>query len=691
MQPALQLEGQRGKARRERGAQLLRGNRGAAPACSPRSPRRVRADLGLLVLVVWFSRRRPQRLARLGFSRLGAGQARCGFAYALVVVRGALLRRRRLRHVPEPARRARGLGHRAGVSPCLRDDSASAARVCWLPCSRRRSGASGRARARRCARRCSMPPSRPRRRGARRSRPGRLTRSAPGASASSQTEPPTPPIPGWLDFVRWLAEGGRLLVWLAGSRSGGRPRAAGAGCGARRCRCGCGRAPAQPRAELDIRPESLPADIGAAVRSVARRRSPRRPVAAVPRRPVAARASFPVPIREASTEGDCVASRGALPPPRGAFFARLVDAWQLAVYGARPRARARPSPLRRFRPPTAARGGAGAHDRDDDAHRAGYLGGLAGPCRRAGWRDRSSGSKSRWLARPAVRRPTTSSRPRAGAQPGGRVSAEQPGRAAAARSRLLLSTRGWDMFPGREAARLGRSWRPPGAAGAFGATRRWVPIRSARALKVAAAGGPRTGARQRSPPAGAHRLRRAATSAPPLAGARLPLGARRSARGRRAALAVERGRGAPVRASPAAATSPPSPLALLTTACVADHALALAAALQLGGGDPVWFVDEETQRPSSGLAVAVPPALLLAPRRSALPWRGPRFGPLGRRPARERRSIREQVRHRRPHRRRRGPPARASCARSKRSATADRPASRRHFAGGAAGDRARDP
>jgi hypothetical protein len=43
-----------------------------------------------------------------------------------------------------------------------------------------------------------------------------------------------------------------------------------------------------------------------------------------------------VPIRAASTEGECVAlARARLDAERGTFFARLVSAWQLAVYGAR--------------------------------------------------------------------------------------------------------------------------------------------------------------------------------------------------------------------------------------------------------------------------------------------------------------------------------------------------------------------
>ena len=44
-----------------------------------------------------------------------------------------------------------------------------------------------------------------------------------------------------------------------------------------------------------------------------------------------------VPIRAASTEGECVslASR-RLPTPSTAFFERLVRAWQTSVYGAHP-------------------------------------------------------------------------------------------------------------------------------------------------------------------------------------------------------------------------------------------------------------------------------------------------------------------------------------------------------------------
>jgi len=148
------------------------------------------------------------------------------------------------------------------------------------------------------------------------------------------------PDPFWLDLVRWLAEGGRGLVWLLGAAAvvaaivtarrwlaihGGAIRAGGA------------RLPSHVR-ELDIRPETLPADIGAAVRAlwVA---GERRAALSLLYRGALSRLvhSYQVAIGDSSTEGDCLRlARAALPAERGDFVAKLIGAWQLAVYGDRP-------------------------------------------------------------------------------------------------------------------------------------------------------------------------------------------------------------------------------------------------------------------------------------------------------------------------------------------------------------------
>jgi Domain of unknown function (DUF4129) len=152
--------------------------------------------------------------------------------------------------------------------------------------------------------------------------------------------PPSSPDPWLLEFARWLAEGGRLLVWLGGAAAlaallvGARRWLAVRGDAARRAGA---RLPSHVR-ELDIRPQSLPADIGAAVRA-AWLAGQRRVALSLLYRGALSRLvhSLGVPIEDASTEGDCVRlARVVLPAERSAFVARLVLAWQLAVYGNRP-------------------------------------------------------------------------------------------------------------------------------------------------------------------------------------------------------------------------------------------------------------------------------------------------------------------------------------------------------------------
>lgn len=144
----------------------------------------------------------------------------------------------------------------------------------------------------------------------------------------------------WLaELMRWIAESGRALVWL-----GGAVLVALLLVGMRRwILVRGGFVPARRAAlpshvqDLDIRPESLPDAIGAAAAQLWQRGESRAALSLLYRgalsRLVHAHA---VPIRAASTEGECVAlARARLDAQRSAFFARLVQAWQLAVYGAR--------------------------------------------------------------------------------------------------------------------------------------------------------------------------------------------------------------------------------------------------------------------------------------------------------------------------------------------------------------------
>jgi hypothetical protein len=147
-------------------------------------------------------------------------------------------------------------------------------------------------------------------------------------------------VPFWLDLARWLAEGGRGLVWLLGAAA-----AVAALVTARRwlavhgeaMRSRGARLPSHVR-ELDIRPESLPDDIGAAVRALWLAGERRAALSLLYRGALSRLVhSYEVAIGDASTEGDCIRlARAALPAERGDFVARLVGAWQLAVYGDRP-------------------------------------------------------------------------------------------------------------------------------------------------------------------------------------------------------------------------------------------------------------------------------------------------------------------------------------------------------------------
>lgn len=144
----------------------------------------------------------------------------------------------------------------------------------------------------------------------------------------------------WLrDFAKAVAEGARWLVWGLGAlalawlllrlRRWTQMRAAG------------GRPPGDTLpshvGSLDIRPLSLPDDIGGAVAALWQR-GQHRPALSLLYRGALSRLVHVhgVPVRAASTEGECVALAAArLPSGAQAFLVRLVDAWQLAAYGGR--------------------------------------------------------------------------------------------------------------------------------------------------------------------------------------------------------------------------------------------------------------------------------------------------------------------------------------------------------------------
>jgi hypothetical protein len=87
--------------------------------------------------------------------------------------------------------------------------------------------------------------------------------------------------------------------------------------------------------DLDIRPESLPPDIGAAARALWDSGEHRAALALLYRGTVSRLAhAFEVPIRASSTEGDCLAlAARTLDATRLDYVTQLVRTWQRAIYG----------------------------------------------------------------------------------------------------------------------------------------------------------------------------------------------------------------------------------------------------------------------------------------------------------------------------------------------------------------------
>jgi len=144
----------------------------------------------------------------------------------------------------------------------------------------------------------------------------------------------------WLrDFAKTVAEGARWLIWglaalalawivvrihrwMRVRATGGRPR---------------GEALPSHVGSLDIRPETLPDDIGDAAATLWQRGQHRAALSLLYRGALSRIVHLHgVPVRAASTEDECVAlAAPRLAPGPQAFLARLVGAWQLAAYGGR--------------------------------------------------------------------------------------------------------------------------------------------------------------------------------------------------------------------------------------------------------------------------------------------------------------------------------------------------------------------
>lgn len=159
-------------------------------------------------------------------------------------------------------------------------------------------------------------------------------------SEQPEAKPPDSPPLAWLgDLLRAIAEGARGLVWglgavlvawlVVGIRRWVKRRAPG----------GTARTLPLPShiGDLDIRPDSLPADIGAAAQALWQQGQARAALSLLYRGALSRLVhDHGVPIRSASTEGECTRlSARHLPAARQAFFGQLVQAWQLAAYGTR--------------------------------------------------------------------------------------------------------------------------------------------------------------------------------------------------------------------------------------------------------------------------------------------------------------------------------------------------------------------
>jgi uncharacterized protein DUF4129 len=148
------------------------------------------------------------------------------------------------------------------------------------------------------------------------------------------------PRAGWMqwivDLFAWIAEAPRALLWVAAAFLtallawyivGLRAGAAGV--------FGPPSVPPTHVQDLDIRPESLPDDIGGAAFALWDRGEARAALALLYRGMLSRLAhAHGIPIRHSSTEGDCLALAAPhLRDDRTAYVSRVVSVWRYAVYG----------------------------------------------------------------------------------------------------------------------------------------------------------------------------------------------------------------------------------------------------------------------------------------------------------------------------------------------------------------------
>ncbi|MFL6576642.1 MAG: DUF4129 domain-containing protein [Povalibacter sp.] len=142
----------------------------------------------------------------------------------------------------------------------------------------------------------------------------------------------------WLgELMQWIAQSGRVIVWLAVGVLAALlvllvirlVREAGP-----RIRTASFDVPTHVR-DLDIRPESLPDDIGGEAFSLWQQGQHRAALSLLYRGLLSRLAhTHQVPIRQSTTEGDCIQlAQKHLGETRSKYVAHLVRVWQLAVYG----------------------------------------------------------------------------------------------------------------------------------------------------------------------------------------------------------------------------------------------------------------------------------------------------------------------------------------------------------------------
>jgi Domain of unknown function (DUF4129) len=154
----------------------------------------------------------------------------------------------------------------------------------------------------------------------------------------SSKAPPPPATPPWLvGLFQFLSQAIGALVWVAGSIGAAVAvvwifrllRARSPSTRAART------APASHVGELDIRPNSLPDDVGAAALALLQSGRTRDALSLLYRGALSrAVHRFGVPISDSFTEGEVLRAVAArLDRPRADYFNDLVGAWQHAVYG----------------------------------------------------------------------------------------------------------------------------------------------------------------------------------------------------------------------------------------------------------------------------------------------------------------------------------------------------------------------